>query len=292
MIAIVALVLAGSNCTILVGQFEGPGGTGGGTTGGGGGTGGGTTVGGTTAGITSSTGGGNGGSGGSPCVPVDDSNPCTDDTCDNGVPVHPNKASGSACDDGDACTKIDTCQAGACVGGDSVVCNGGAKCVAGVCVAPVCTGTLGLPGPPSSSVGSQPNSVAAADLNGDGKTDLAVANTTNVSVLLNQGNGTFAAINYAAGSNPTSVVAADLNGDGKADLAIANKGSGNVSVLLNLGNGTFAAAVNYAAGSNAASVAAVDLNGDGKPDLAVTNSGSGNVSVLLNLGNGTFAAAV
>jgi hypothetical protein len=55
-----------------------------------------------------------------------------------------------------------------------------------------------------------------------------------VSVLLNQGNGTFAAaVNYAAGSSPRSVAAADLNADGRPDLAVANSGSGNVSVLLN-----------------------------------------------------------
>ena len=144
-------------------------------------------------------------------------------------------------------------------------------------------------------VGASPYSVAAADLNGDGKLDLAVANrdSDNVSVLLNQGNGTFAAkVEYAAGTSPYSVAAADLNGDGKPDLAIANAGSNNVSVLLNQGNGTFAAKVDYAAGTNPNSVAVADLNGDGKPELAITNSSSSNVSILVNQGNGTFAAKV
>ena len=83
-----------------------------------------------------------------------------------------------------------------------------------------------------------------ADLNGDGKADLAVASGTGVSVLLNNGNGTFGApASYGSGTNPSSVAAGDLNGDGKIDLAV---GSGDrASVLLNLGNGTFAAAVNY-----------------------------------------------
>jgi hypothetical protein len=78
--------------------------------------------------------------------------------------------------------------------------------------------------------------VAAADLNGDGKPDLAVVNynSGNVSVLLNLSNGTFAAAaNYAAGAYPESVAAADLNADGKPDLAVANRGSSNVTVLLN-----------------------------------------------------------
>ncbi|MDI1452030.1 VCBS repeat-containing protein, partial [Polyangium sp. 6x1] len=218
-------------------------------------------------------------------LPADDGDDCTDDVCTAGAPSHPAKTNGLACDDGDACTQTGTCQTGICIGGNPLVCNEGANCVAGACVAPPCTGMLGLPGPPTSTVGVGPHSVATADLNGDGKPDLAVANgsSDNVSVLLNQGNGTFAAaVHYAAGLIPTSVATADLNGDGKPDLAVANLISNNVSVLLNQGNGTFAAAVHYAAGTYPESVATADLNGDGKPDLAVANSSSNNVSVLLN----------
>jgi hypothetical protein len=86
-------------------------------------------------------------------------------------------------------------------------------------------------------VGDAPHSVAAADLNGDGKPDLAVANrdADNVSVLLNNGDGTFApGPGFPAGDDPYSVAAADLNGDGKPDLAVANAGASTVSVLLNI----------------------------------------------------------
>ena len=59
-----------------------------------------------------------------------------------------------------------------------------------------------------------------------------------MSVLLNNGDGTFAArLDYPAGSTPYSIAVADLNGDGRPDLAVANNGyvpdNGNVSVLLN-----------------------------------------------------------
>jgi len=144
------------------------------------------------------------------------------------------------------------------------------------------------------AAGTSPISVAVGDFNGDGKPDLAVASgfTNNVSILLGNGDGTFAAaVNYAVGSNSQSITVGDFNGDGKPDLAVTNFGTNNVSILLGNGDGTFAAAVNYAAGVAPYSVAVGDFNGDGKPDLVVANVG-GNVSVLLGNGDGTFAAAV
>jgi hypothetical protein len=138
-------------------------------------------------------------------------------------------------------------------------------------------------------------------LNGDGKPDLAVGNTTSqtVSVLLNDGDGTFAAhVDYPVGQNFGSIALADLNGDGKPDLAL---GTGNtVSVLRNQGGGTFAAAITYPLTAGGSAISAVDLNGDGRLDLVVgSNDGFsvggqsfGNVSVLLNQGGGTFPTAV
>ena len=145
------------------------------------------------------------------------------------------------------------------------------------------------------SVGSSPDSLTAADFNGDGKLDLAVVNSAanNVSIVLGNGDGTFIPGGTAAtGSAPHSVAVADFNRDGRRDLAVANDGSGDVSVLLGNGDGTFQPAVSYSSGSNPHSVAVGDFNHDGRPDLAVANSGSGDVSVLLNAGNGTFLPAI
>src|SRR3989304_5733637 len=98
------------------------------------------------------------------------------------------------------------------------------------------------------AAGTQPHSVFAADLDGDGHLDLAVANfnSANTSVLINHGDGTFAAaVNYATGVQPRSVLASDLDKDGHLDLAVTNSMSANVSVLKNNGDDTFAAAVTY-----------------------------------------------
>jgi Bacterial Ig-like domain (group 3)/FG-GAP-like repeat len=160
------------------------------------------------------------------------------------------------------------------------------------------------------SEGTGASSVVTADVNGDGKPDVLVANTCgnygysncttgSVGVLLNNGDGSFyAALNYSSGgSEPNSAAVADVNGDGKLDLVVANQ-DGSLSALLGNGDGKFQAAVTYSSGgAEAESVAVADMNGDGKPDLIVANqcnceSGDGSMGVLLGNGDGTFQAAV
>jgi hypothetical protein len=144
------------------------------------------------------------------------------------------------------------------------------------------------------TVGTSPISVTVGDFNGDGKSDLAVANynSNNVSVLLGTGTGSFgAATNFTVGTGPISVTVGDFNGDGKSDLAVANRYSNNVSVLLGTGTGSFGTATNFSVGINPRSVTVGDFNGDGKSDLAVANRNSNNVSVLLGTGTGSFGPA-
>jgi hypothetical protein len=65
-----------------------------------------------------------------------------------------------------------------------------------------------------------PQDVVAADFNGDGIQDLAVATGNNsVSILLGKGDGTFPThVQYSVPGNPVAIIAGDFNGDGKTDL--------------------------------------------------------------------------
>jgi hypothetical protein len=146
----------------------------------------------------------------------------------------------------------------------------------------------------SYTAGWIPVSVAVADLDGVNGPDLALANAgdptadpggaSSVKVLLNEGDGTFAAAGtYSPGSRPISVAIGDFDGANGPDLAVVRNSGNDVSVLLNFGDGTFATEVEYAAGISPVSVAVGELDGDNDPDLAVANAGTDDVSVLLNL---------
>jgi len=150
-------------------------------------------------------------------------------------------------------------------------------------------------------------SSAVGDFNHDGHLDIANVDnaTSDVSVLLGNGDGTFQPdVEYPLAEPPLGVVAADFNNDGYADLAVTLVCSdilcahGEVDILLNNHDGTFQSPLKFATGGPVSQgLAAADLNGDGNLDVvgASVNGGDGNqgtISVLLGNGNGTFASAV
>jgi hypothetical protein len=141
------------------------------------------------------------------------------------------------------------------------------------------------------ATGSFPWPVVSADLDNDGKLDLAVANGSDntLNVFLGNGDGTFRNPNtYSVDAFPMSLAAGDLNHDGKLDLVVANSGSNTVSILLGNGDGTFQAQVLYTVGNQPGAISVADLNRDGILDLLAVNGSDNTVSVLLGNGDGTF----
>ena len=129
--------------------------------------------------------------------------------------------------------------------------------------------------------------VAIADLNHDGKPDLAVATPGRLAILLGNGDCTFRAPSYYPGGGVASVAVADVNGDGIPDVV-----TDLVAVYFGKGDGTFRQAVYYEAANGPEGSALGDLRHTGKPDIVTAALAGESFSVLLNRGNGTYADGV
>lgn len=137
---------------------------------------------------------------------------------------------------------------------------------------------FGMPQLVSLPDGADPRAIAIVDVDGDGAPDLITANrgTSDVSVSLNNGTGTFGAIRsfdvsdtnpVVPDTNPRAPLAvADLNGDCAVDIAVANENS-TVTVLINQ-------ILPQACPSH-------DVNGDSKADLIWRNDTTGRVNLWL-----------
>ena len=120
------------------------------------------------------------------------------------------------------------------------------------------------------------NTHIAADLNTDGKPDLAGAGANAVSIMLGNGDGTFRPkTDFPIGMQTQAVVAGDFNSDGRVDLMVTlDTPQFSLALLTGTGTGTFNAPIFFpnTSGFDSPAIAATDLNGDGKLDLVVMHS--------------------
>ena len=166
----------------------------------------------------------------------------------------------------------------------------------------------------SFTTNTNPYSISIADVDGDGKLDISVANRngTCVSVFRNNASsGGFSTKSFStsvdfstgSGSELHKLVHADLDGDGKLEMCVSDWNGGvfvfrNTSTSGSITSSSFASNVNFSVGSIPRGLALGDLNGDGKVDILASNWNSGSISVLRNtsssgtINSGSFASAV
>jgi VCBS repeat protein len=142
-------------------------------------------------------------------------------------------------------------------------------------------------GPPAVYSGySDMDAIVAADLDGDGSLDLAVANR-NANVIgtyFNDDHGGFAAGPFVRAEwYPTGMAGGDFDEDGDVDLAAGLNTSGELGVFLNNGAGRFPVDRRFAIAGGPRSLTAADFNGDSHLDLA------GERQIALGDGLGNFS---
>jgi hypothetical protein len=154
-------------------------------------------------------------------------------------------------------------------------------------------------------VTNMPLPLATGQFTGSGNLDI-IAGTSSVpgsglpgdiSVILGNGNGTFAAANNVpALDNNQAIAVGDFNNDGNQDvITVSNSAtpSNNAEVLFGNGQGGLTAFAPFSLPFGGVSTVAVgDFNGDGNLDFVVANQLNSSASVFLGNGNGTFQAPV
>jgi hypothetical protein len=131
-----------------------------------------------------------------------------------------------------------------------------------------------------------PTRLALADYNSDNAIDIATAaiGANRGTLLLSNGNGTFAPVPAGAPFNLTTagIAAADFNGDDLMDLAATGAPDAGLAALFGKGDGSFEASMILPSLPNSHSVVAADLNLDGRPDLAATSLDEKLVAIFLS----------
>ncbi|HEX4955737.1 MAG TPA: FG-GAP-like repeat-containing protein [Thermoanaerobaculia bacterium] len=149
---------------------------------------------------------------------------------------------------------------------------------------------------PVTPIGAEASPNEPADFDNDGEIDAVVVNSSdnNLSVVLGNGDGTFAPhVTYATGSAPHGVAVLDVDGDADWDVVNSAYSTNNLRLRLNNGSGVFGAPATFDGGGDGEwPVAAGDMNNDGILDLVAGLANGQDVAVLLGNGNGTFAAPV
>ena len=155
-------------------------------------------------------------------------------------------------------------------------------------------GSFAVRAPTILSTGPNPQGVAVADFNVDGRSDIvtASAGSFNAGVTIHfSGASAGAFTRWDVNGTPQQNVltVGDFDKDGRPDVAAAGSNTSDITTLLNTRAGwslrTFSSG-----GASPRGIAAADLNRDGALDLVTGARGTSAVIIALGRGDGTFAA--
>jgi len=141
-----------------------------------------------------------------------------------------------------------------------------------------------------------PLPLLTADMNGDAKPDIIVGTAGDVSILLNNGNGTFAGANNipALKTNQAIGVGAFVDGGPQDIVTVSNNPADtqNIAIVFTDGSGHLSAETPFTISHGGLAAVAVGDFGNGHEDIAVLSQTDHTVTILLGNGNGTFQAPV
>lgn len=140
--------------------------------------------------------------------------------------------------------------------------------------------------------GTNPQGVAVADFDVDGRPDIVSANSGSggLTIHYQTAANTFTRRDLAVPPQQNVVTVGDFDRDGRPDIAAASTNSSDITVVLNQRSG-MSTDVYASGGGSPRGIVAADLNRDGVLDLITGNRGTSTMQVLLGEGDGRFAGA-